>query len=220
VIRDPDSWLNRGYRAGGKRLLDLALAIPAAIVVAPILVATSAAVRASVGAPVLFRHVRPGLRTQRFELLKFRTMRSGAGSDAERLTAVGGFLRRTSLDELPTLWNVIRGDMSLVGPRPLLVEYLARYRPEHARRHEAKPGVTGWAQIHGRHVTRFSERLARDVWYVDHVTLATDLEILAKTALQLLQRKDVAAEQMTTAAEIDDVGLYMGPDGRELDFKR
>jgi lipopolysaccharide/colanic/teichoic acid biosynthesis glycosyltransferase len=220
MLRDPNSWFNRAYRAAGKRALDLALAVPALVVASPLVAAVGAAVRADLGAPVLFRHRRPGLHAEPFELLKFRTMRAGAGTDAERLTSVGAFLRRSSLDELPTLWNVVRGDMSLVGPRPLLMEYLPRYKPEHARRHDVKPGVTGWAQIHGRHSTKFSERLARDVWYVDHVTLATDLEILARTALQLLRRQDVVDEQMGTAADIDDVGLYIGPDRREIEFKR
>jgi lipopolysaccharide/colanic/teichoic acid biosynthesis glycosyltransferase len=220
MLRDPNSVLNRAYRAVGKRALDLALAIPALAVAAPLVAVVGAAVRANLGTPVLFRHRRPGLQGEPFELLKFRTMRSGVGTDAERLTSIGAFLRRSSLDELPTLWNVLRGDMSLVGPRPLLMEYLPRYKPEHARRHEVKPGVTGWAQVHGRHSTKFSERLARDVWYVDHVTLVTDLEILAKTALQLLRRQDVVDEQMGTAADIDDVGLYIGPDRREIEFKR
>jgi lipopolysaccharide/colanic/teichoic acid biosynthesis glycosyltransferase len=220
LLRDPSSWVNRAYRAGGKRLLDLAVAVPAAIVAAPVLLGVAAAVRASLGAPVLYRHERPGLAARPFELTKFRTMRATAGTDAERLTRVGAFLRRTSLDELPTLWNVLVGDMSLVGPRPLLMEYLPRYRPEHARRHEVKPGITGWAQVHGRHSTKFSERLARDVWYVDHVTVATDLAILAKTAWQVMTRRDVEDEQMGLLPVIDDVGLFYDADGRELDFKR
>jgi lipopolysaccharide/colanic/teichoic acid biosynthesis glycosyltransferase len=213
--------ISRGYYARfGKRMLDLAIAVPTMFAIAPVAVAVGAAVRASIGKPILFRHRRPGLRGQPFELLKFRTMRSGAGTDAERLTTVGAALRRSSLDELPTLWNVIRGDMSLVGPRPLLMEYLPRYSPEHARRHNVKPGITGWAQVHGRHVTKFSERLARDVWYVDHVSLIIDLKILALTAWQVVRRQDVLDEQMASAAEIDDVGLYIGPDGREIEFKR
>lgn len=208
------------YRRYGKRLLDLAIALPAAIVAAPMCAALSVGVFTSVGSPILFRHRRPGLNGAPFELLKFRTMRATAGTDAERLTPFGSFMRRASLDELPTLWNVIRGDMSLVGPRPLLMEYLPRYSRDHARRHEVKPGITGWAQIHGRHVARFSERLARDVWYVDRVSLVLDLQILWSTAWQVLRRDSVAAEQMGSAAEIDDVGLYIGPDGREIEFKR
>ena len=220
LFQDPASWLNRAYRAAGKRALDLAVALPVAVVTAPIVCAVAAMVRVDLGAPVMFRHRRPGLHGAPFELVKFRTMHTGEGTDGQRLTRIGAFLRRSSLDELPTLWNVVRGEMSLVGPRPLLMEYLARYSPEHARRHEVKPGVAGWAQIHGRHSAKFSERLARDVWYVDHVTIATDLEILARTAWQLLRRQDTASEQMSTAAEIDDVGLYVGPDHKELAFKR
>ena len=220
LLRDPHSWLNRGYRVVGKRALDLAITVPVVLVGWPIVAMIAVAVRIDLGAPVMFRHRRPGKGGVPFELIKFRSMRSGAGTDRERLTVLGGFLRRSSLDELPTLWNVLRGEMSLVGPRPLLMEYLPRYSAEHARRHEVKPGVAGWAQVNGRHSTKFSERLARDVWYVDHVNPATDLGILARTVWQVVRRQDTANEQMSTAAEIDDVGLYIGADQRELEFER
>src|SRR5688572_913406 len=135
------------------------------------------------GSPVLFRQQRPGHRGAPFTIYKFRTMRDAVGldgrprPDAERLTAVGRFLRATSLDELPELWNVLRGDMSLVGPRPLMMQYLARYSAEQARRHDVKPGITGWAQVNGRNALDWDDKLALDVWYVDHRSLALDLQI-------------------------------------------
>jgi lipopolysaccharide/colanic/teichoic acid biosynthesis glycosyltransferase len=133
--------------------------------------------------------------------LKFRTMREGPGTDAERLTRLGAFLRRTSLDELPELVNVIRGDMSLVGPRPLLVRYLDRYSPEQARRHEVRPGITGWAQVNGRNALEWSDRLAMDVWYVDNRSLLLDLRILLRTVTQVLRRHGVSAEGHATMPE-------------------
>jgi lipopolysaccharide/colanic/teichoic acid biosynthesis glycosyltransferase len=145
--------------------------------------------------------VRPGLGGRPFTILKFRTMRATRPgevfyqTDEARLTRLGRFLRSTSIDELPELWNVLRGDMSLVGPRPLLVEYLGTYTPEERRRHDVRPGVTGWAAVNGRHTTRFAERLKLDVWYVDHWSLWLDLKILALTAVQLVRRSDVAATQ-------------------------
>lgn len=164
---------------------------------APILGAACLAVRATMGSPVFFRQKRPGRDGQRFELLKLRTMRparpgEGAETDGQRLTSLGRFLRRTSLDELPTLWNVLRGDMSLVGPRPLLVQYLDRYTPRQARRHEVEPGVTGWAQVNGRNALSWEERFEHDVWYVDHRSLALDVRILLLTVLKVLRRDGIS----------------------------
>lgn len=211
------------YRRFGKRALDVALAVPAVVLAAPVLAGSAAAVFVSMGRPVFFRHKRPGLHGRPFVLLKFRTMTHAKGPDGEplsddqRLTRVGRFLRRTSLDELPTLWNVVRGDMSLVGPRPLLMEYLERYSPHHARRHEVKPGITGLAQVNGRHTAKFSQRLELDVQYVETYGLLGDLQILWKTLAHV--RSDVVEEQMGRAAEIDDVGLYMR-DGKPIAFAR
>jgi lipopolysaccharide/colanic/teichoic acid biosynthesis glycosyltransferase len=184
-----------------KRFLDVVGAVAALLALLPVLAATAIAILATDGRPVLFRQVRPGLGGRPFTILKFRTMRATRPgevfyqTDEARLTRLGRFLRSTSIDELPELWNVLRGDMSLVGPRPLLVEYLDKYTPEEARRHEVRPGITGWAAVHGRHTARFAERLKLDVWYVDHWSLWLDLRILALTAVQLVRRSDVAATQ-------------------------
>jgi lipopolysaccharide/colanic/teichoic acid biosynthesis glycosyltransferase len=195
----------------GKRLLDLAIAVPAFLLLLPVIAATAIVAAIGLGRPVIFRQRRPGLLEQPFEVVKFRTMtnaRDADGklkSDLERLTALGRLLRKTSLDELPQLWNVIRGDMSLVGPRPLLMEYLPNYTPEHRRRHTVLPGVTGWAQINGRNSALFSERLAQDLWYVDHWSLGLDLTILVRTLFKVLRSSDVKHGQ--TAEEIDDLHL-------------
>jgi lipopolysaccharide/colanic/teichoic acid biosynthesis glycosyltransferase len=162
--------------------------------------AVALAVRLKLGPPVLFRQRRPGLHGEPFDLLKFRTMleaRDAAGQslpDASRLTPFGRWLRSTSLDELPELINVLRGDMSLVGPRPLLVEYLARYTPEQARRHEARPGITGWAQVNGRNAVSWEEKFRLDVWYVDHHSTWLDLKILALTIARVLRRDGISAQ--------------------------
>ncbi|KPK16040.1 MAG: hypothetical protein AMJ62_07065, partial [Myxococcales bacterium SG8_38] len=175
------------YRRVGKRALDLGLAVPALIVLAPVGLVVAGLARAKLGSPVLFRQERPGRDGRIFELIKFRTMtdvRDPNGAllpDEQRLTPFGERLRRASLDELPTLWNVIRGDMSLVGPRPLLVRYLERYTPEQRRRHEVAPGITGWAQIHGRNAITWEEKFALDVWYVENLSLRIDLAILFRT---------------------------------------
>ena len=190
-----------------KRPLDLALTLLAAPVLLPAGLAVAALVRAKLGRPVLFRQVRPGLHGRPFTMFKFRTMldaRDAAGHplpDAERLPAFGRFLRSTSLDELPELLNVLRGEMSLVGPRPLLVRYLDRYTPAQARRHEARPGITGWAQVNGRNEASWDERFAADVWYVDHATLALDLRILWLTVSKVLRREGVSAEGHATMPE-------------------
>jgi sugar transferase EpsL len=174
-----------------KRALDLAGAATGLILSAPILAGAALAIRTTMGSPVLFRQMRPGLHGEPFELIKLRTMRAlreGEGDDDDdvRLTRLGKLLRATSIDELPSLWNVLRGEMSLVGPRPLLLEYLELYTPEQARRHHVKPGLTGWAQIHGRNARDWDEKFALDTWYVDHFSLALDLRILLRTPLPVL----------------------------------
>jgi lipopolysaccharide/colanic/teichoic acid biosynthesis glycosyltransferase len=174
-------------RSRVKRLFDLAVAVPASVLLLPLAALVAMLVRAALGPPVLFRQVRPGLHGEPFELLKFRTMADVCDRDgrllpdAERLGLVGRLLRRSSVDELPELINVIRGEMSLVGPRPLLMSYLSRYLPWQARRHEVLPGITGLAQVSGRNLLSWDERFALDVWYVDHWSLALDLKILLKT---------------------------------------
>lgn len=192
------------YRRIGKRVLDLALTVPALIVLAPVVLVVAALIRFRLGAPVLFRQPRPGLHDRIFELIKFRTMSHAEGADGnplpddQRLTRFGARLRRMSLDELPTLWNVARGDMSLVGPRPLLVQYLDRYTSEQRRRHEVAPGVTGWAQIHGRNTISWEEKFELDLWYVENVSLRTDLRIILQTAVQVLGQRGISAEGHAT----------------------
>ena len=182
-----------------KRLLDVMLSAVGLLFLSPLLLLLALLVRVKLGAPVLFRQPRPGRGGRIFTLCKFRTMtdaRTADGRlrpDAERLTTFGRMLRATSLDELPTLWNVLRGDMSLVGPRPLLVDYLPLYTPEQARRHEVRPGITGWAQVNGRNALSWEEKFALDVWYVDHRSLALDLRILALTCAKVLRRDGIAA---------------------------
>ena len=184
-----------------KRAIDIAGAVVGLIVLSPVLAIAAIGVAATAGRPILFRHDRPGLEGKPFRIAKFRTMRAPRRdevwfrTDAERVTRLGGMLRSTSIDELPELWNVLRGEMSLVGPRPLLLEYLDRYTPEERRRHDMRPGITGWAAVNGRHATRFEDRLALDVWYVDHWSLGLDLRILARTMSQVLRRTDVSATQ-------------------------
>lgn len=184
-----------------KRLLDLGLVLPGLLLLAPLMLLVALCVRLTLGPGVLFRQERPGLHGRPFLILKFRTMRHGTGSDAERLTSFGRFLRSTSLDELPELLNVLRGDMSLVGPRPLLMQYLPRYTPEQARRHEVPPGITGWAQINGRNALAWEERFRLDVWYVDNRSLWLDLRILARTAGAVLGRRGINAPGQATMGE-------------------
>jgi len=187
-----------------KRVLDVTLAAVGLVVSAPIQVATAAVVLAAHGRPVLFRQPRPGLDGEVFELVKFRTMRhpdAAHRTDAERLTRVGQFLRATSLDELPTLWHVVKGEMSLVGPRPLLVEYLERYSPEQARRHEVRPGVTGLAQVRGRNGLDWDAKLALDVEYVDRRSLLLDARILLETVVVVLKRSGISADGEATMTE-------------------
>jgi sugar transferase EpsL len=195
------------YRRIGKRALDFGLAVPALVVLAPVGLVVGGLIRLKLGGPVLFQQQRPGRDGQVFELIKFRTMTdaldpSGALlPDDQRLTPFGRRLRRRSLDELPTLWNVIRGDVSLVGPRPLLVQYLDRYTPEQSRRHEVAPGITGWAQINGRNAITWEEKFELDVWYVENVSLRTDLAILFRTAAQVLGQRGISAEGHATMPE-------------------
>jgi len=191
---------------GLKRALDVAAAAAGLAVAGPVLAATAVSVRATMGSPVLFRQARPGWREKPFELLKFRTMRAaapgeGVESDSRRITRLGAFLRKSSLDELPTLLNVLRGDMSLVGPRPLLMQYLDRYSPEQRRRHDAKPGITGWAQVNGRNQLSWEDKFALDVWYVDNWSLALDLKILLATARTVLAREGISAAGHATMPE-------------------
>jgi sugar transferase EpsL len=190
-----------------KRSIDVAAAGSALLVLSPFLAGVAVIVRASMGSPVLFRQRRPGLHGVPFDMIKFRTMRplrpgeDACATDGERLTPLGRFLRERSLDELPTLWNVLKGDMSLVGPRPLLMQYLDRYTAEQARRHLVKPGVTGWAQTNGRNAIDWERKLSLDVWYVDHASLWLDLRILATTVLQVVRREGIAHGDTATMPE-------------------
>jgi sugar transferase EpsL len=180
-----------------KRLLDVWIATAALVLLSPLISLLAILVRITAGAPVLFRQRRIGFREKPFTFLKFRTMNDGRDSagallpDAERLTRTGVFLRTTSLDELPQLWNVLRGEMSIVGPRPLLPEYLPRYTPEQRRRHTVKSGITGWAQVQGRNSISWEKKFDLDIWYVDHQSLWLDCRILALTILHVLRRKGI-----------------------------
>ncbi len=197
-----------------KRAVDLAVAVVGLVALAPVLLTTALAVRWTMGGPVLFRQLRPGRGGRPFTMFKFRTMTESAGAapadDARRLTRLGKFLRSTSLDELPELLNVLRGDMSLVGPRPLLMQYLDRYTPEQSRRHEAKPGITGWAQVNGRNDVDWNERLALDVWYVDHRSLALDVKILLRTIGVVFSRRGVSAAGQATMTEFQGTSSTAG----------
>lgn len=187
-----------------KRTLDLLIAVLMVIALSPLLVIIIGLVRFNLGSPVFFRQRRPGLHGQTFLLNKFRTMLDAVDSegfslpDKDRLTRFGKFLRASSLDELPELINILRGDMSLVGPRPLLVEYLPLYLPEQARRHEVRPGLTGWAQINGRNALSWEEKFALDIWYIDNRTLMLDLRILWMTACKVLLREGISADGEAT----------------------
>ena len=197
---EPNVARTSGNQRAAKRAIDLVGASIGLVVFAIPIAVIAALVRLTLGSPVIFHQKRPGLHGRLFEMYKFRTMRDltdAAGNplpDHARITPFGRFLRRSSLDELPELFNVLRGDMSLVGPRPLLVEYLGRYSPEQARRHEVQPGITGLAQINGRNTRSWDERLALDVWYVDHASLWLDAKILAQTAFRLVRGSEVGAD--------------------------
>lgn len=182
-----------------KRLFDILGAVFGLLILLPIIVTLAWQVRRKLGSPVLFRQTRPGLHGKPFQLIKFRTMRNAIGldgrplHDSERMTSFGSFLRSASLDELPELWNVLKGDMSLVGPRPLLMEYLPLYSLEQARRHEVRPGVTGWAQVNGRNALSWEEKFRLDVWYVDNHSFWLDLKILALTVKKVFVREGISA---------------------------
>ena len=194
-----------------KRILDLVLTIPGLVLVSPILAGVAVAVRAKMGSPVLFLQQRPGLHGEIFTNLKFRTMlnavdKTGAAlPDAQRLTSLGRFLRASSLDELPELFNVLKGEMSLVGPRPLLVKYLERYSPEQARRHNVLPGISGWAQINGRNVLSWEDKFRLDVWYVDNWSPWLDIKILAVTIWKVLKREGISEPGQATAREFEGI---------------
>ncbi|MAS37451.1 MAG: sugar transferase [Anaerolineaceae bacterium] len=195
------------YRNGLKRVSDIVLASLALVLASPLLLVLCVLVYIKHGAPVIFRQQRPGLNGQPFMMFKLRTMRDAydnAGNplpDAERLTPFGRFLRSTSLDELPELVNVLRGDMSLVGPRPLLMQYLERYTPRQARRHEVRPGITGWAQVNGRNALSWEDRFELDVWYVEHCSLWLDLRIIALTVWKVLRREGISQAGEATMTE-------------------
>lgn len=190
-----------------KRILDLTLTIIGSVIAIPVSLLVALLVRVFLGNPVLFRQRRPGYRGLPFTLYKFRTMKEDTDEhgqprpDAERLTALGRFLRALSLDELPELYNVLRGEMSLVGPRPLLMQYLDRYSPEQARRLQAQPGMTGWAQINGRNNVSWEDKFALDVWYVDNWSLWLDVKILLLTPLKVLKREGISQPGNATAME-------------------
>jgi len=190
-----------------KRMFDLVLTVPGMILMGPLLLIVAGLSWLLQGRPILFRQVRPGYRAAPFTLYKFRTMTEGgtqegdSRSDAERLTPFGRFLRSFSLDELPELFNVLRGEMSLVGPRPLLMQYLERYSPEQARRHEVLPGLTGWTQVNGRNAISWEQKFRFDVWYVDNWSLGLDLRILLLTIWKVLRREGISQPGQATAEE-------------------
>lgn len=196
-----------GWRLVVKRITDVSFAATGLVVAAPAMAATALAIAATMGRPVLFRQKRPGYRGKPIHILKFRTMRHAVDSngeplpDAQRLTPLGNFLRATSVDELPQLINVLTGSMSLVGPRPLLMQYLERYTPQQARRHDVLPGITGWSQINGRNSLRWRDKLAHDTWYVDNWSLALDLKILALTFARVARRSGIAQDGHATMPE-------------------
>ena len=193
-----------------KRGIDIVGAVTAMVALAPLLAWTALGVAVTLGRPILFRQERPGVHGQPFEIVKFRTMRPPRRgevwymTDEQRITPLGRFLRSTSIDELPELWNVLRGEMSLVGPRPLLMEYLATYTPEERRRHDMRPGITGWAAVNGRHALEFEDRLRLDAWYVEHWSLWLDMRIIGMTLSQVLRRTDVVATE-----DLDEVGFRL-----------
>lgn len=195
-----------------KRALDIMGAVFGLIVFSPILIVIALMIRRKMGSPVLFRQTRPGRHGKPFQMIKFRTMRDAMDTDgrplpdAERLTKLGRFLRSSSIDELPELWNVLKGDMSLVGPRPLLMEYLPLYSPEQARRHEVRPGVTGWAQVNGRNAISWDEKFALDVWYVDNRSLWLDLKIIWLTVRKVIKRDGISAAGEATMSKFTGSG--------------
>lgn len=190
-----------------KRVFDILISLFSLMLLSPVLLLTAVIIRLKMGSPVFFRQLRPGYKGIPFYIIKFRTMRMpdpGKGSvdnDSERLTSLGRILRKTSLDELPELFNVLRGDMSLVGPRPLLMEYLPRYSSEQARRHEVKPGITGWAQVNGRNAITWEEKFNLDVWYVDNRSFLLDMKILWMTFIKVFKQEGISADKCATMPE-------------------
>lgn len=192
-----------------KRIFDFVVALVALVFLFPVLVVLACLVHAKLGSPILFRQVRPGRGARPFWMMKFRTMLDATDAqgrplpDQERLTSFGRLLRSTSLDELPELWNVLKGEMSLVGPRPLLMEYLPLYSPEQGRRHEVRPGITGWAQVNGRNSLSWEEKFALDVWYVDNCSLWLDVKILWMTVAKVVRRDGISAAGEATMAPFE-----------------
>ncbi len=190
-----------------KRFFDLSVSIVITILLSPFILTIAACIFIAMGRPVIFTQIRPGLYGKSFQIYKFRTMndtRDSSGTllaDRIRLTAFGKFIRRFSLDELPQLFNVLKGDLSIVGPRPLLMQYLPRYTPEQARRHEAKPGITGWAQVNGRNAISWEEKFKLDVWYVDHQSFLLDMKIIWLTFIKILKREGISADGHATMPE-------------------
>ncbi len=190
-----------------KRIMDFLVAGLGLTLASPVIGVIALLIRFTMGSPVFFRQTRPGYNEKSFDLVKFRTMtedtdaKGGLLPDEERLTRLGGFIRSFSLDEIPQLWNVLKGELSLVGPRPLLVRYLDRYTPEQRRRHEAKPGITGWAQINGRNAITWEEKFELDVWYVDNWSLWLDVKILFKTIWKVVKREGISGEDQATMSE-------------------
>jgi len=195
------------YSAFGKRAFDFLLTFPALLLLMPVLFVVVALVHWNIGSPIFYKQKRPGKDAVPFMLYKFRTMRDDKDKtgtllpDDKRLTRLGKFLRSTSIDELPELWNVLKGDMSLVGPRPLLMQYLDRYAPEQARRHEVKPGITGWAQVNGRNAITWEEKFKLDVWYVDHQSFRLDLKIIFMTFWKIFKREGISQPGQATMEE-------------------
>ena len=195
------------YAKYGKRWFDLALTLPGVIVISPVLIIIALLVKGRMGSPVLFCQQRPGRHGIAFYILKFRTMTNECDTndfllpDCQRLTSLGKLLRSTSLDELPEVWNVLKGDLSLVGPRPLLMQYLDRYTPEQARRHQVRPGITGWAQVNGRNAITWEEKFELDVWYVENQSLLLDIKILLKTLIKVFRREGISAAGEATMEE-------------------
>ncbi|WP_434572743.1 sugar transferase [Pseudomonas sp. Z3-8] len=190
-----------------KRLFDIVASLVGLILLSPVIAIVAYMIRKRLGSPVLFRQIRPGLGGVSFEMVKFRTMRDGLDvngdplPDSERMTDFGRFLRASSLDELPELWNVLRGDMSLVGPRPLLMEYLPLYNDQQFRRHEVRPGVTGWAQVNGRNALSWDEKFKLDVWYVNNQSVWLDLRIIFLTVKKVLVREGISADGEVTMSK-------------------
>lgn len=195
------------YRRYGKRVLDLSVGSAVGLISLPIQACVALLIRVRLGSPVLFRQQRPGLEGQPFTIVKFRTMTDETDAqgnllpDEARLLPLGRFLRSTSLDELPEIWNVVRGEMSLVGPRPLLMQYLPLYSPEQSRRNEVRPGITGWAQVNGRNEPAWRYRLAMDVWYVDNITFVLDVKILCRTIWAVVSRQGISAHGQATVSD-------------------